>query len=96
LLAQLGIDFVMVGCANAGIANALDSALHANAAFGSCHKVVDAIDYEWKQRGHAECANADAKPAASTAMHEIAYQKACGCSKKGRCRECTVFDPNGF
>ena len=96
LLTQLRVDLVVVRCANARVADALDSSFHADLAFRAGHQVVEAINDKRKQRSHAERADADAKSAACIAMHQVANQESRGGTKQGRRGKRTGFNPSGF
>jgi len=96
LLAKLCVDLVVIRCANARVADALDPTADADTALWTGHEVVEAINDKRKQCSHAERADADANPPAGIAMHQIANQKSCGRSKQGRCGKRAGFNPHGF
>ncbi len=96
MLAKLCVDLVVIRCANACVADALDSAFHADLAFRACDEVVEAINDKRKQSSYPERADADAKSAARIAMHQIANQESRSRSKQGRCGKRAGFNPSGF
>ena len=96
LLTQLRVDLVVIRRANAGVADALDSAFHSDLAFRACDEVVEAINDKRKQSSYPECADADAESAACIAMHQVANQESRGGTKQGRRGKRTGFNPSGF
>lgn len=95
LLEEFGVDFVVDGCADAGVADVLDLAADADLAARAGDEPGDAADGEWKEGGDAERAEADAHSASCAAMHQVAEQQPGGCAKECRGDHGACFDPLG-